>query len=87
MKSERRSRKEQIIEWFGADFDGVITLDECHRAKNLPRHKSTSAAKAVQTLQDELPLARVIYISATALTEPAHLACLSRLGLWGPGMK
>ncbi len=85
----RQSRLDQIIEWCSVDFDGVIALDECHRAKKLGSTKSgcSKAALAVQELQEALPLARVVYVSATGLAEPEDLACLSRLGLWGPGMK
>jgi hypothetical protein len=84
----RQSRKDQIIQWCGENFDGVIALDECHRAKKLGSTKSgcSKSALAVKDLQDELPLARVVYVSATGLAEPEDLACLSRLGLWGPGM-
>ncbi len=84
----RQCRKDQIIQWCGREFDGVIALDECHRAKKLGTTKSgcSKAALAVQDLQDQLPLARVVYVSATGLAEPEDLACLPRLGLWGPGM-
>ncbi len=78
----------QIFEWCCDDFDGVIALDECHRAKKLGATKSgcSKAALAVQELQNALPLARVVYVSATGISEPEDLASLSRLGLWGPGM-
>lgn len=36
-------------------------------------------------LQDRLPKARVVYCSATGVSEPRHLGYMSRLGLWGPG--
>lgn len=36
-------------------------------------------------LQERLPKARVVYCSATGVTEPRHLGYMSRLGLWGPG--
>ncbi len=35
-------------------------------------------------LQRALPLARVVYCSATGATELADLAYMERLGLWGP---
>ena len=76
---------DQILKWCGEDFDGVIALDECHRAKNLDKSSGSKAAHAVRELQDRLPMARVVYVSATGVTEPEHLACLSRLGLWGAG--
>ena len=79
---------DQIIEWCCADFDGVVALDEFHRAKKLGPTKTgcSKAALAVQDLQNALPLARVLYVSATGISEPEDLASLSRLGLWGPGM-
>ncbi len=36
-------------------------------------------------LQQRLPKARVVYCSATGVSEPRHLGYMSRLGLWGPG--
>lgn len=36
-------------------------------------------------LQARLPLARVLYASATGVSEPEHLAYMERLGLWGEG--
>jgi hypothetical protein len=36
-------------------------------------------------LQERLPKARVVYCSATGITEPANMAYMSRLGIWGPG--
>jgi hypothetical protein len=52
-----------------------------------PRQGSrrTGAGSAVLTLQSELPLARVVYASATSATELHNLQYLSRLGLWGKG--
>ena len=48
------------------------------------RGQSKSAA-FVAKLQDKLPLARVVYISATGASDPKHFCNLSRLGLWGAG--
>lgn len=39
-----------------------IIFDECHKAKNAT---STKMGKAVLDLQNKLPLARVVYASAT----------------------
>jgi hypothetical protein len=39
-----------------------IVFDECHKAKNA---SSTKMGKAVLDLQNKLPLARVVYASAT----------------------
>ena len=77
-------RVQQVVEWLTCEFDGVVVLDECHLAKNLARGGS-QAARAVATLQDQLPQARVIYVSATGASQPSHFLNMSRLGLWGEG--
>ena len=46
---------------------------------------STKIATSVIALQAALPRARVVYCSATGVSEIANMAYLSRLGLWGPG--
>jgi hypothetical protein len=66
-------------------FDGVIVLDEGHMAKNLQPDKANQGSKTgqmVQQLQDLLPMARIVYVSATGATEPRNMAYMSRLGLW-----
>lgn len=83
-----RSRIKQLIQWFGVDYDGVIILDECHRAKNLcptTGAKPTKTGRMVLELQKALPNARVVYASATGATEPRNMAYMTRLGLWGEG--
>lgn len=53
------------------DYDGVIILDECHRAKNLvptTGAKPTKTGRMVLELQKALPNARVVYASATGAT-------------------
>ena len=39
----------------------------------------------VLELQNRLPLARIVYASATGATEPRNMAYMTRLGLWGEG--
>ena len=81
-----RSRISQLIQWVGRDYDGVIILDECHRAKNLvptAGAKPTKTGRMVLELQKALPNARVVYASATGATEPRNMAYMTRLGLWG----
>ena len=79
----KRSRFKQIVQWCGGeDFDGLILFDECHKAKNV--RSGTKAGQAVQELQDGLPNARVVYCSATGVSEPKHMAYMTRLGIWGP---
>ncbi|KAM9461861.1 strawberry notch homolog 2b isoform 2-T2 [Clarias gariepinus] len=79
---QHRTRLKQILDWCGPDFDGVIVFDECHKAKNAT---STKMGKAVLHLQNKLPLARVVYASATGASEPKNMIYMSRLGIWGEG--
>ncbi|XP_037679789.1 protein strawberry notch homolog 2 isoform X2 [Choloepus didactylus] len=79
---QHRTRLRQILEWCGEAFDGVIVFDECHKAKNA---SSTKMGKAVLDLQNKLPLARVVYASATGASEPRNMVYMSRLGIWGEG--
>ncbi|XP_057655620.1 protein strawberry notch-like isoform X10 [Diorhabda carinulata] len=83
-----KSRLKQLLQWCGSDFDGLIIFDECHRAKNLcpvGSSKPTKTGLTVLELQNKLPLARVIYASATGASEPRNMAYMVRLGLWGEG--
>ncbi|XP_036702962.1 protein strawberry notch homolog 2 isoform X4 [Balaenoptera musculus] len=79
---QHRTRIRQILEWCGEAFNGVIVFDECHKAKNA---SSTKMGKAVLDLQNKLPLARVVYASATGASEPRNMIYMSRLGIWGEG--
>uniref|UniRef100_A0A8C5KZ57 Protein strawberry notch homolog 2 n=1 Tax=Jaculus jaculus TaxID=51337 RepID=A0A8C5KZ57_JACJA len=79
---QHRTRLRQILQWCGEAFDGVIIFDECHKAKNA---SSTKMGKAVLDLQNKLPLARVVYASATGASEPRNMIYMSRLGIWGEG--
>ncbi|XP_008835403.1 protein strawberry notch homolog 2 isoform X2 [Nannospalax galili] len=79
---QHRTRLRQILQWCGEAFDGVIVFDECHKAKNAG---STKMGKAVLDLQSQLPLARVVYASATGASEPRNMIYMSRLGIWGEG--
>jgi hypothetical protein len=87
-----KSRVDQLVEWFGKDFDGVIAFDEAHNMGNATggkteRGQKDAAQKALagMALQEALPNARVVYVSATGATEVENLAYGSRLGLWGRG--
>jgi len=64
-------------------FSGVIIFDECHRAKNM--EAGTQTAKLVMELQARLPHARVLYCSATGVSDLKHMVYATRLGLWGAG--
>jgi predicted RNA methylase len=84
------SRLKQILDWLGAEFDGVILFDEAHAMANAAGEKSERGDKAASQqgraglrLQHALPNARVVYVSATGATGVHNLAYVQRLGLWG----
>jgi hypothetical protein len=86
------ARINQIVEWAGPDFDGVIAFDESHNMSNSMQTKGARGNKPIADkalagvlLQQLLPKARVIYVSATGATEVSNLAYAERLGLWGEG--
>jgi DNA repair protein RadC len=87
-----RIRVNQIVDWAGKDYDGVIAFDESHNMANATvtegdRGRKNPAAQALAgiMLQRRLPKARVVYVSATGATEVRNLAYAARLGLWGEG--
>ncbi|KAI5574605.1 hypothetical protein BDE02_10G155400 [Populus trichocarpa] len=83
-----RSRLQQLVQWCGSGFDGLLIFDECHKAKNLiPEAGSqpTRTGEAVLDIQARLPGACVIYCSATGASEPRNMGYMVRLGLWGDG--
>ncbi|KAF6018566.1 hypothetical protein EB796_023110 [Bugula neritina] len=86
-KSMKKSRLSQLISWCGgAEFNGCLVFDECHRAKNfVPGDESSSSkvALAVCEIQRALPKARVLYCSATGVTDVKNMAFMERMGLWG----
>ncbi|KAJ8432511.1 hypothetical protein Cgig2_001104 [Carnegiea gigantea] len=82
------SHLDQLVQWCGSQFDGLIIFDECHKAKNLVLEagsQDTRTGAAVLELQEKLPEARVVYCSAAGASEPRNLGYMVRLGLWGPG--
>ncbi|XP_048247301.1 protein FORGETTER 1-like isoform X2 [Haliotis rufescens] len=87
--TSRQSRLQQLIDWCGGtDFQGCLIFDECHKAKNFIPNKeqaSTKIAVAVTSIQRMLPKARVVYCSATGVTDVKNMAFMERLGLWGDG--
>ena len=87
-----KERVQQLVDWFGKDYDGVIIFDEAHNMQNAtPSHGGrgvkgpSQRALAGVKLQKELPNARVVYVTATAATEVSNFAFADRLGLWGRG--
>ena len=85
------TRLEQILDWAGDDFDGVIVFDEAHAMANAAggegsrgKVKGSEQGIAGVRLQNLLPRARVLYASATGASDVNNLAYATRLGLWGP---
>jgi protein strawberry notch len=89
-RGEKLSRVQQIVEWVGPDFDGVIIFDESHAMQNAVGGKgergdqaASQQGRAGLRLQHALPNARVVYVSATGATTVHNLGYAQRLGLWG----
>ena len=89
-RETKASRVQQIVDWLGKDFDGVIVFDESHALQNAGGGKSergdqapSQQGRAGLRLQHALPDARVLYVSATGATTVHNLAYAQRLGLWG----
>jgi len=87
-----KTRAQQIKDWLGPDFDGVIAFDESHSMGNAVttkgergEKKASAQALAGIELQKALPKARIVYVSATGATEISNLSYADRLGLWGEG--
>ena len=86
-----RSRLQQLLDWAGEDFDGVIAFDEAHEMGGVAGGEGALGAKKGSQqgicgvlLQNNLPDARVLYASATGASDVNNLAYAVRLGLWGP---
>ncbi len=94
-KGEKASRIQQVIDWLGRDFNGVIVFDEAHAMANAAgdkkaakdggrgEKKPSQQGQAGLRLQNALADARVLYVSATGATTVQNLAYAARLGLWG----
>ena len=96
----KRSRLDQIVAWLaeGDDeedrhaFSGVVVFDEAHAMANAAGSKGSRGevrpsqqGRAGLRLQNALPDARVLYVSATGATTVPGLAYARRLGLWASG--
>ncbi len=94
------SRLDQIVTWLadGEDEDkrhgyaGVIVFDEAHAMANAAGSKGergevkpSQQGRAGLRLQNALPDARILYVSATGATTVPGLAYARRLGLWASG--
>ncbi|WGV29040.1 strawberry notch family protein [Halotia branconii] len=87
-----KSRLKQIIDWAGSGFEGAIAYDECHAMGNamategkLGLVKASMQGIVGLRLQNALPQARVVYVSATGATKVSNLSYANRLGLWQTG--
>ena len=95
------TRLSQIVDWLTADrpeghddaWGPVIAFDEAHAMGNAAGGEDTGRGKKTASqqgiaglrLQNAVPEARVIYVSATGATTVENLAYATRLGLWGAG--
>ncbi len=87
-----KSRLKQIVEWAGIGFEGAIAFDECHSMGNAMAQEGKLGMVAASQqgivglrLQNALPQARVVYVSATGATKVSNLSYANRLGLWQTG--
>ena len=96
----KRARLDQIVDWLadGEDederhaFSGVVVFDEAHAMANAAGSKGSRGevrpsqqGRAGLRLQNALPDARILYVSATGATTVPGLAYARRLGLWASG--
>ncbi len=96
-RNGNRARLDQIVEWLaGGDaeaerhrFDGVVVFDEAHAMANAAGGRGargdiapSQQGRAGMRLQNALPDARVLYVSATGASTIQGLGYAVRLGLW-----
>ena len=91
-RGDKGSRLRQILDWLGDGFDGMIVFDEAHEMAGVAGGEGRFGTKdgsdqgiAGLRLQNLLPRARVLYVSATGASDVNNLAYATRLGLWGSG--
>lgn len=91
-KKTETTRIDQVLEWAGENFNGVIAFDEAHKMGSAldmkgkrGMKKASKTALAGIGIVEKLPEARAVYASATGATEVDNLGYLDRLGLWGAG--
>lgn len=91
-RGDKGTRLQQILKWVGDDYDGMIVFDEAHEMAGVAGGEGSFGTKqgsdqgiAGVRLQNLLPRARVLYVSATGASDVNNLAYATRLGLWGPG--
>ncbi len=91
-RHDAASRLQQLLDWTGEDFAGVIVFDESHAMAHaggtetdFGKAQGSEQGLAGVRLQNALPRARILYMSATGAARPENLSYAVRLGLWGPG--
>ena len=90
-RGDKGTRLRQILDWLSDGFDGMIVFDEAHEMAGVAGGEGRFGTKdgsdqgiAGVRLQNLLPRARVLYVSATGASDVNNLAYATRLGLWGP---
>ncbi|GJV63920.1 protein FORGETTER 1 [Tanacetum coccineum] len=64
------SRLQQLVQWFGSDYDRLIVFDECHKAKNLvPEAGGQPTRTGEAVLDGVLPLLVVLMSISVFLME------------------
>ena len=99
-RQAKASRLDQIVAWLADGegeeerhaYSGVIVFDEAHAMANAAGSKGSRGevkpsqqGRAGLRLQNALPDARILYVSATGATTVPGLAYARRLGLWASG--
>lgn len=91
-RGDKGTRLKQITDWLGDGYEGMIVFDEAHEMAGVAggegrfgTSKGSEQGIAGVRLQNLLPRARVLYVSATGASDVNNLAYATRLGLWGPG--
>ncbi|MBB4087550.1 strawberry notch-like NTP hydrolase domain-containing protein [Sphingomonas carotinifaciens] len=91
-RGDKGTRLQQILDWVGDDYAGMVVFDEAHEMAGVAGGEGRFGTKdgsdqgiAGVRLQNLLPRARVLYVSATGASDVNNLAYATRLGLWGPG--
>ena len=87
---ERVQQSDEPLQQLSRHFSGVVVFDEAHAMANAAGTRSERGevkpslqGLAGLKLQNALPGARVLYVSATGATTVQNLAYAARLGLWG----
>ena len=99
-RQDKVSRLEQIVDWLAGStepddceqFEGCLIFDESHAMAKAAGGKGSRGrvppsqqGLAGMRLQNALPNARVVYVSATGASTVEGLAYAKRLGLWNSG--